>query len=163
MYDYYASKEWTAIRSAAIEAAGGKCEFCGAPAETAHHVKYPRKMGTEDPRTLVAACWKCHGLMHGKRAEPPDPEFETPVAEALAGEIEDIICTFAPNLRSESTEPAETVKIAAASISAVVLSFITSGVTPSCDAVWDAFEPISSDVIDRLYKEWLAERTAKAR
>ena len=45
MYDYYRSPEWAAIRKAAIEAAGGKCEFCGDPAETAHHPTYPKRLG----------------------------------------------------------------------------------------------------------------------
>jgi hypothetical protein len=67
MINYFASPEWFAIRDACIAAANGKCEFCGRTAETAHHVKYPKVMGTEDPDTLIACCWPCHGLLHGKR------------------------------------------------------------------------------------------------
>jgi cytochrome c553 len=70
VFDYYKSEQWAAIRAAAIAAAGGKCEFCGAPAETAHHVSYPKRLGTEDPHTLIATCWRCHGLLHGRRPTP---------------------------------------------------------------------------------------------
>ena len=78
MLDYYATRQWQEIKQAAIEAAGGKCEFCGASAETAHHVKYPRKMGTEDPRTLIAVCWRCHGLLHGKRTAATTCAYSDP-------------------------------------------------------------------------------------
>ena len=76
MYDFWKSAEWEAIKTAAINAAGGKCEFCGRPAETAHHVKYPKKLGTEEPRELIATCWRCHGLLHGKRSQKPAPNEE---------------------------------------------------------------------------------------
>jgi len=72
MYDYYKSAEWEAIKTAAIAAADGNCEFCGKPAETAHHVRYPKTLGTEEPRELIAVCWKCHGLIHGKRGQVHD-------------------------------------------------------------------------------------------
>lgn len=66
--EYMQSAEWKALRGKCIRRAGGKCEFCGGAAVSAHHVRYP-KNGYENDKlaNLVAVCWRCQELSHGIR------------------------------------------------------------------------------------------------
>lgn len=59
----YHTLEWKALRQRVIESNGGKCAWCGAKAQTAHHISYRR--GVLSPsEDLVPVCWKCHKAIH---------------------------------------------------------------------------------------------------
>jgi hypothetical protein len=65
--EYLSSSAWTELRKLAFSRANNCCEFCGAKAEQAHHVRYPRQFENDTVHNLVAVCGKCHGLCHGVR------------------------------------------------------------------------------------------------
>lgn len=47
------------------------CEFnCGRPAVSVHHLRYPKRLGTEPLTDLVAVCNHCHETSHGIRRKP---------------------------------------------------------------------------------------------
>lgn len=62
------SGEWRDQRDETLDRSSGFCEFCGAVAMNAHHVKYPKKFDENDPNNLVAVCKRCHELSHGIRS-----------------------------------------------------------------------------------------------
>jgi len=68
--DYLNSPEWNALRKKAYKRANGKCEMCGAPACSVHHVKYPKQYAEDSLQNLVVLCEKCHRLSHGIRKIP---------------------------------------------------------------------------------------------
>lgn len=67
--EYLKSETWKELRIQALERASFKCEFCGAPAINAHHVKYSKN--TDPLEALVAVCIRCHWLAHGVRIGKP--------------------------------------------------------------------------------------------
>jgi len=66
--EYLQSDHWKAMREAALERAGRKCQTCAATHRLeVHHNTYAR-IGCEDMTDLVVLCRECHA-MH--RKEPP--------------------------------------------------------------------------------------------
>lgn len=63
--EYLNSPEWQALRGQVWKRDEGKCVFCKRPGEDVHHVIYPKRLGTEDPATLLTVCRRCHQLIHG--------------------------------------------------------------------------------------------------
>lgn len=63
---YMQSAWWGNIRQHTLEWLGGECEFCGRSAVQVHHVRYPKKFGTESVKSLYAVCKSCHEVLHGK-------------------------------------------------------------------------------------------------
>ena len=61
------SEQWEAIRQAANDRAGGRCEHCGAPVSEFHHVRYPKQFKNDEAHNVVAVCRRCHDLHHGVR------------------------------------------------------------------------------------------------
>lgn len=66
--DYLASPEWREKREAVRLRALGRCEFCGAAMAHVHHVRYPKRLGTEPLSDLIAVCKTCHDKSHGVRS-----------------------------------------------------------------------------------------------
>lgn len=68
---FYRSKEWLLISRAKLQAAGYKCERCGAIAECVHHKHYIRSPGGWERRlewaNLEALCGDCHAIEHGRK------------------------------------------------------------------------------------------------
>jgi len=63
---YLRSPEWKSIRAARLSETSGLCAFCGEKAKTAHHIRYPQRLGTEKPHDLVPVCDQHHAVLHGK-------------------------------------------------------------------------------------------------
>lgn len=53
---FYRSRQWLALRAAALEAAGGACEVCGAPAVVVDHRVSRRQGGTDTLDNLRCLC-----------------------------------------------------------------------------------------------------------
>lgn len=62
--DYLWTDRWAELRGLALSAADGKCAGCGTDASVVHHLRYPKKLGTETPDMLEALCAACHGARH---------------------------------------------------------------------------------------------------
>jgi len=62
---YLESPEWYARRSAALEAAGWKCENCGSTVRLETHPRTYRHLGAERLNELVIYCRRCHRRAHG--------------------------------------------------------------------------------------------------
>ena len=69
--DYLASKIWSKTRRKILVRDNFLCVYCHAPAAQVHHVRYPKKMGDEDPRMLQSVCRRCHDLAHGGTPKAP--------------------------------------------------------------------------------------------
>ena len=65
--DYLKSRRWRAKRGAAREAAGNRCQLCGAEDKQlhVHHNTYERR-GHEEPQDLIVLCAGCHARFHNK-------------------------------------------------------------------------------------------------
>jgi len=172
--DYYRTPQWQAIKQAAIEAASGTCEFCGSPAETAHHVKYPRKLGTEDPTTLIAICWKCHGLLHGrhKPMECDDDQLYPTMLENVKHSLCCILGTWAALNRSKgyrsregedgNPEYDDILESVGNLFAKTILDIFSSERIPSQLAVSDMLGCVDGLMVDLCAAEWHAEQAAKA-
>lgn len=51
---------WSAARSAALVAAGYRCQDCGGYATEVHHIVPRARGGSDEPGNLVALCGPCH-------------------------------------------------------------------------------------------------------
>lgn len=71
---YIKSKEWKAIRVAAIEQAGNRCSRCGFTPKSlrqlhVHHLTYER-FGHETLDDVAVLCRECHAMLHKARTNP---------------------------------------------------------------------------------------------
>lgn len=67
---YLASREWALLREQVRERSGNKCERCGGPYQSTHHLTYER-IGHELLEDLQAVCNPCHEFLSGKRDDDP--------------------------------------------------------------------------------------------
>ena len=60
--EYLKTPIWQELRSARLKIDGYKCQRCRRPfGLQIHHLRYPKKLGTEDPYTdLITLCDRCH-------------------------------------------------------------------------------------------------------
>lgn len=56
----YSSRVWAMLRRAALLASGGRCDYCGGPANTGDHVVPHSKGGVSSPENTLAACARCN-------------------------------------------------------------------------------------------------------
>lgn len=66
---YIKSPEWEKLKNAALKAAKFRCENCGAPAQTVHHLKYPESFSEDSLENLQVLCHGCHFVIHKKQIE----------------------------------------------------------------------------------------------
>ena len=66
---YLRSEQWRNLKASAIERADYKCELCGKPYKSVHHVKYPKRYEDDHIDNLVVICDQCHTKLHGIREE----------------------------------------------------------------------------------------------
>lgn len=70
--EYLCSPWWKHVRRLALNAAGNRCESCGAISELdVHHKTYDR-LGREQPADVSVLCRHCHAEQHGREL-PPHP------------------------------------------------------------------------------------------
>ena len=70
-YDYLLSHEWQEKRSAALVAAGNRCQVCNSPNNLdVHHRTYER-LGNEQPGDMTVLCRTCHALFSSRLPKPP--------------------------------------------------------------------------------------------
>lgn len=82
---YLASKQWRKRRHVAIEAAGGRCEACGAEVGlTVHHLTYAN-VGEEPPEDLMVLCKECHNILPWHDTGPSRAETLDRIAKVRAG------------------------------------------------------------------------------
>jgi hypothetical protein len=68
---YLCSREWSVLKNAVHDRAGGQCERCFTrPIQAVHHLTYARKY-REDLRDLQGICNGCHEFIHGKSDVDP--------------------------------------------------------------------------------------------
>lgn len=60
---------WHSIRKRILRRDGGKCRYCGRPADEVDHVVPIARGGSDDDSNLVAACGKCNREKHAKTPE----------------------------------------------------------------------------------------------
>lgn len=67
---FYWSAEWKAVRRAALERAGGRCQTpkCNAPAVIVDHIIARSRGGTEAPSNLRALCRACDNAVKEARS-----------------------------------------------------------------------------------------------
>lgn len=64
---YLRTDHWQAVRKAAHERAGGRCQVCNSDAALhVHHRTYQRR-GRELPEDVIVLCANCHKLFHDNR------------------------------------------------------------------------------------------------
>jgi hypothetical protein len=73
---YLASREWSVLKRAVHDRAGGKCERCKVnPIDAVHHLTYVRKYD-ELLEDLQATCDECHRFVHGHSDEDPSSTYD---------------------------------------------------------------------------------------
>ncbi len=66
--EYLRTPIWKALKEAALDRAGRRCQVCNSDLMLqVHHRKYPEVLGTEDPMDLTVLCRRCHDLFHNVR------------------------------------------------------------------------------------------------
>lgn len=68
-HQYLRSDEWKAKRKKVLQAAGGRCQQCGAAATEVHHENY-HEIYSESIANLTALCTDCHRDKHPKKSNP---------------------------------------------------------------------------------------------
>ena len=67
--EYLRTPIWKALRDAALDRAGKRCQVCNSDLMLqVHHRKYPEVLGTESPMDLTVLCRRCHDLFHNVTA-----------------------------------------------------------------------------------------------
>lgn len=67
---YRRTPTWRKLRLERLEMDGYACQvqsaICQEQATEVHHLRYPRKLGTERLSDLVSVCTPCHRVLDGK-------------------------------------------------------------------------------------------------
>ena len=69
----YNNPRWRRLRDRRMVYAGGRCEYCGAPAGEVHHVagERPSDTGFYDIERVRAVCVACHRRLERERRRAP--------------------------------------------------------------------------------------------
>lgn len=87
---YLCSREWSELKRAVHERAGGKCERCRVNGiDAVHHLTYERKY-RERLEDLQANCNGCHDFTHGKSNVDPRPK--THISPAVLDDDGTLLC-----------------------------------------------------------------------
>jgi len=70
-HEYLLSPQWQIKRSAAIEAAGHRCQVCNSPDNLEVHHRTYERLGHEEPGDMTVLCATCHGLHSSRMNKQP--------------------------------------------------------------------------------------------